>query len=205
MDEDKIKELYEKLYFSEVDNKEKIHSRIQVVFGLIVITSTISSYILKNTDLNEHCMWAAVTISLSALSFIPISIACWRLKNAFWGNDFRYIPKPIDIEKYHSELIEYERKYIEYCDSISITYNNEHNPNSAIQTYLQGELIRCTSHNIEKNEIRASQIYESIRYFFYSLIPLSLAVMLFLVMDLDSASPRKSNTPHYIIVPVQTT
>ena len=51
--------------------------------------------------------------------------------------------------------------------------------------------------------MRASQIYGATKFFFYSLIPLVISVGLFLAMDLDSASPRKTSESNVIIIPVE--
>lgn len=63
--------------------------------------------------------------------------------------------------------------------------------------------MECTSWNIKKNEDRSSEIFESTKLFFVSLVPLLFAVIIFLSADLDSASPRKTAEPNYVIIPVE--
>ncbi|MEL8774145.1 hypothetical protein J4Z11_21310, partial [Escherichia coli] len=83
-----------------------------------------------------------------------------------------------------------------------LTYNGEHSSSKKFNEYLVKQLVECTSWNTKKNEMRTSQIYRATKFFFFSLIPLVIAVGFFLAMDLDSASPRKTNEPHFIIIPV---
>lgn len=202
MDIEKLKEFYEKLYFQETENKDKIYNRIQMIFGLIVIDATIVTYLLKNTSFENHAFFACIVIGLSLLSVFFIYKACMLLKKAFWGNEFKYIPKPKEIDEYYNDLIKYEADYKKYCDNNGLTYNGEHSSSKKFNEYLVKQLVECTSWNTKKNEMRTSQIYRATKFFFFSLIPLVIAVGFFLAMDLDSASPRKTNEPHFIIIPV---
>lgn len=203
MDIEKLKEFYEKMYFSENENKDKIYNRIQMIFGLIVIDATVLTYILKNTSFENYIYVASIVIVLSLFSVFFIFRACYLLKEAFWGNEFKYIPKPDEINNYHISLIQYEKEYVEYCKSEGIAYNGEVSPSKELNKYLVTQLVDCTSWNTKANEMRASQIYGATKFFFYSLIPLVISVGLFLAMDLDSASPRKTSESNVIIIPVE--
>ena len=68
MDIEKLKEFYEKMYFSENENKDKIYNRIQMIFGLIVIDATVLTYILKNTSFENYIYVASIVIVLSLFS-----------------------------------------------------------------------------------------------------------------------------------------
>ncbi|MGR3881435.1 hypothetical protein [Escherichia coli] len=107
MDIEKLKEFYEKLYFQETENKDKIYNRIQMIFGLIVIDATIVTYLLKNTSFENHAFFACIVIGLSLLSVFFIYKACMLLKKAFWGNEFKYIPKPKEIDEYYNGCLFY--------------------------------------------------------------------------------------------------
>ena len=173
-----------------------------MIFGLIVIDATIVTYLLKNTSFDNHAYVACIVIALSLLSVLFIYNACMLLKKAFWGNEFKYIPKPKEINDYYNNLIKYEADYIEYCTNNGVAYNGEHSSSKKFDEYLVTQLVECTSWNTKENEMRSSQIYRATKFFFFSLIPLVIAVGLFLAMDLDSASPRKTSEPHFIIIPV---
>lgn len=203
MSQEKLFDLYEKVYFSEIENKDKLHTRVQTIFSLIVIEVTVITYLAKNTSLDNNIPLSVLVIVLTIGSFLTVIYSCFRLQKAFWGNSFRYLPTPNDINKYHLELIKYEKTFINYCNENEIEYKNEHNPDDKIQEYLARELMECTSWNIKKNEDRSSEIFESTKLFFVSLVPLLFAVIIFLSADLDSASPRKTAEPNYVIIPVE--
>ncbi|HEP1897484.1 TPA: hypothetical protein VCC33_003308 [Kluyvera cryocrescens] len=203
MSQEKLFDLYEKVYFSEIENKDKLHTRVQTIFSLIVIEVTVLTYLAKNTSLENVPCLSIIVILLTIGSFFMVIYSCFRLQKAFWGNAFRYLPTPNDINTYRLELIEYEKTFIDYCNKNKIKYENEHNPDNKIQEYIAKELMECTSWNIKKNEDRSSEIFESTKIFFCSLVPLLIAVIIFLSADLDSASPRKTAEPNYVIIPVE--
>ncbi|HEI9729030.1 TPA: hypothetical protein SLN40_002339 [Serratia marcescens] len=200
MDSNKLSEFYERLYFSEIDNKDKLYTRIQMAFGLIVLSTTVITYLLKNTSFDKNPCAAMFVVLFSVVSLFLVIISCWLLKEASWGNDFKYLPRPKEINIHYENFVTYEPTYIKYCEDNGFNYSGEYNPNKKINDYLLNELIECTSWNTSKNEFRSQKIYSSITFFFYSIIPLVIAVAIFLAMDLDSASPRKPTQPHYIIV-----
>ncbi|WP_193764211.1 hypothetical protein [Hafnia alvei] len=201
MKRDCDREFIEKLYFQEIEAKDKIHNRIQMVFGLIVIAVTVIIYLIKNTSFLDGVCVSSIVVLLSVVSFLFIFRSCWLLREAFWGNGFKYIPNAAELNAYYHNLIQYETDYKAYCKSINIEYNNENNPEDKIDELIMNELIDCSSCNTNLNELRSSQIYWAIKIFFYSLIPLALAVAIFLVMDLDAASPRHEKSVEYIIIP----
>lgn len=203
MNRDKLFELYEKLYFSEIETKDKLHARVQVVFSLIVISVTILTYLTKNISF-EYCWQLSLgVVILIFCSFIAIGYSCLRLQKAFWGNKFRYVTTPKELNAYREQLVKYEIDFIEYCLDNDIQYRNEHEPGEVFRKHILNELTDCTDWNTRQNEDRSSEIFESIKWFFISLVPLVLAVAIFLIADLDSASPRKSTAPNYIIIPME--
>lgn len=203
MKEERTLDFYEKLYFSEIENKDKIHTRAQALFGVIVITATILTYLLKNTAYEEN---PAIAIISTFFTLVSFALVCWSsvlLKNVMWGNEFQYCPTPNALHKHHQDLIDYELVYKKYCDDNEIEYDDSHNPDKKLWEFITSELRGCTSWNSEKNELRSSNLFESTKYLVWSWVPLILGVMLFLGADLDAASPRKDSKPNYIIIPLE--
>lgn len=203
MTHEKLYDFYEKVYFAEIEMKDKLHGRVQTVFSLIVIAATVLTYLAKNTAFESDLPLACLVGTLTALSFILLLYSCWRLKKAFWGNAFKYCPSSADINTYHLGLIQFEKDFKDYCSTNSIPYNDEHNAEQGLTKFITTELINCSSWNSQQNEIRSSEIFESAKIFFISLVPLLIAVSIFLLADLDSASPRKTSTPNYLLVPLE--
>lgn len=203
MKEERTLEFYEKLYFSEIENKDKIHTRAQAIFGFTVITATILTYLIKNTSYEEHPVFATISTVFTLVSFALLFWSSLLLKNVMWGNEFQYCPTPNVLYEHHKALIDYEVIYRKYCDDNEIEYDDSHNPDRKLWEYITTELRECASWNTEKNELRSSNLFESTKYLVWSWIPLIIGVMLFLGADLDAASPRKDNKPNYLIVPLE--
>ncbi|MCE4451884.1 hypothetical protein I5121_19045, partial [Escherichia coli] len=108
MKKDKALEFYEKLYFSEIENKDKIHTRAQAEFGLVVITATILTYLAKNTSYESHPRLACLVFLCTAISFGLVLVSSILLKQVIWGNEFKYCPAPKALHDYHIDLISYE-------------------------------------------------------------------------------------------------
>lgn len=200
---DKASDFYEKLYFHEIDNKDKIHSRAQASFGLIVIAMTILTYLAKNTSIDSHPYLASFVLYMVATSFIMVLFSSYLMIRVIWGNRFRYCPDTITLNEHHQKLIEHERVHIEYCEEYGIKYEGTHDPNSMMVDYLNSEIILSAAHNSNINEKRTKKLYDALWFFFWSLLPLIIAVILFLLADLDAASPRNKIDTKYLIIPLE--
>ncbi|ELE11670.1 Uncharacterised protein [Escherichia coli] len=203
MKKDKALEFYEKLYFSEIENKDKIHTRAQAEFGLVVITATILTYLAKNTSYESHPRLACLVFLCTAISFGLVLVSSILLKQVIWGNEFKYCPAPKALHDYHIDLISYEVKYKKYCDDNGLTYDESYNPDNKLWEFIHQEIRECASWNSNINEERSSKLFESTKYLVWSWIPIIAAVVIFLLADLDAASPRKNNAPNYLIIPIE--
>ncbi|HDL7589149.1 TPA: hypothetical protein PXO89_003666 [Yersinia enterocolitica] len=192
MDFEKRLALYEKLYFNENETKEKLHARVQGVFAFALIIATVISYIFKNITYSS--VWLSFTIiilNVAACSFL--GYALWLLKKAFWGNEYAIFFTPKEI----SDLLVECR---EHSDSI-VKYNNE-NPFSSVSDVDANQLLDemvcerfelAATNNIDVNLVRSDNIHKAIHKMFVSLIPLTLAMVVFLIGNLDSSAPRNSS------------
>lgn len=191
MDNDKLLLFYERLYFHEMDLKEKLHSRVQIVFTLALIVATGITYIFKNLSYAIIPI-AVIIVLLNTASSLLLCYSLFFLKKAFWDNVFKQVPTPNEITDYLSSLVKH-RDVIE-------KYNTEHpdyahpviNPEQAINDFVLAELEKCASHNMLINEQRSRNIHKAVSIIFQSLIPLAMALILFLAVDLDLSSPRKA-------------
>ncbi|WP_405423275.1 hypothetical protein [Pantoea stewartii] len=198
----KALEFYEKLYFYEIENKDKIHNRAQASFGLFVIAMTVLTYLAKNTSSDNHHNLANTVLFLVAISFGMIIFSCFLMIRVIWRNQFRYCPHATDLDNYNLALIAHEKEYKEYSDDNELEYDNSLDANTKMLEYLHSEIIKCATHNSDINQVRTQKLYKSLHIFFWSLLPLIIAVILFLVADLDAASLRKKNEPQYLIIPL---
>ncbi|GAB4591896.1 hypothetical protein ETAR_14990 [Edwardsiella tarda] len=165
MNIEKLKGFYERLYFAENEKKDKINNKIQMIFGLLMIEATVVTYLFKNTSFKHHEIFAFIVIALAYVSVCFIFYVCFFLKKAFWGNEFKYIPKPDDINKYYIDLVNYEVTYKQFCKDNEMDYDGEYSSSKKINEYLITQLVECTSWNTKVNEVRTAQIYHATKFF----------------------------------------
>lgn len=202
-EKEKLLEFYEKLYFSEIENKDKIHTRAQAEFGLIVITVTILTYLAKNTSYEIYPFLSVIVFLLTASSFFFVLRSSILLKEVIWGNEFKYCPAPLALHNHHQGLIKYEKEYKQYCTAVGIKYDDSQNPDDALWKFIHQEIRECASWNSDTNEQRSGKLYWATKHLVLSWFPLIVAVIIFLIADLDAASPRKKNDPNYLIIPIE--
>ncbi|MFA0730444.1 hypothetical protein, partial [Vibrio sp. 10N.222.48.A4] len=88
MDKQRLFELYEKLYFHEMEVREKITGRVQVTFALVATGYTILSYMLRMLDFTSNKFAVSTFVICTAVTFL-ISFGClYYLIRAFWGNTY---------------------------------------------------------------------------------------------------------------------
>lgn len=199
----KALEFYEKLYFYEIENKDKIHNRAQASLGLFVIAMTVLTYLAKNTTYDDHHCLTIIVLTLVTISFGMIIVSCILMIRVIWKNQFRYCPHASNLNEYNLQLITHEKDYKKYSDDYELEYDGSQDANVLMLEYLHSEIIECATHNSTINEVRTKKLYGSLQIFFCSLLPLIIAVVLFLAADLDAASPRKKAEPQYLIIPLE--
>lgn len=84
--------LCEKLYFHELEQREKIASRLQLPLALILATIGFLGHMLKSVNLEA----AGTVANLFWLSFVIASavlvLATYKFINALWGNTYGVLP-----------------------------------------------------------------------------------------------------------------
>ncbi|HDL7730840.1 TPA: hypothetical protein PXP20_004043 [Yersinia enterocolitica] len=200
MNSEYLHNLYEKLYFQQLEYKDKLHNRIQVIFGLIVFIGTIITYVIKNISFNSGLITPCIVLFFLIISFVILFFSCLILKRCFFGNKYKQLGTPEDINKYLNELIEREKAAKEYCSYYGTQLDEDFLSDVNIREYICDELISSVSDNMKLNDKRSEEIYKATNLMFKSVIPLIIAVAIFLIADLDATSVRNSNNKQYIIV-----
>ncbi|WP_333617439.1 hypothetical protein [Mixta calida] len=191
--------LYEKLYFHENDVKEKLHARVQGVFAFFALVITAIAYIFKNTSSSPAWVFYTINILLS-LTAVLIFLAAWKLKKAFWGNKYARLATPKEISVYEKELMNYHSKMKKYNEDYPHNAQPLEDVEQSLRDWICSSFEEASSVNIEVNAMRSEMIHEAVLRLFYGLIPLAVAMALFLSFNLDSSAPRNSSSPKSIII-----
>ncbi|HEN3578772.1 TPA: hypothetical protein U5E25_002217 [Yersinia enterocolitica] len=189
MDCEKRLALYEKMYFSENETKEKLHARVQGVFAFALIIATVISYIFKNITYSSVWLsFAIIGLNVVACSFL--GYALWLLKKAFWGNEYAIFFTPKEISDLLVECREYSDSIVKYNNENPFTPVSDVDANQLLDKMICERFEFVTTNNINVNHLRSDNIHKAIHKMFVCLIPLTLALVFFLIWNLDSSAPR---------------
>lgn len=176
MDKLEVLTLYKEQYSNELARKDAITSQIQIRFAAIATVLTLLLYISKNIDLKIH-LWLMILLGTLALIGVGFLAKAGKLLlDAFWGNEFDFIPLASELEATRKDM---EAKgYFKEDPDIFIDY-------------LIEEFSDCAGQNSKTNDLRQKKIYLMNKPFKIALIPLSIVGLIFILGDLDAASARK--------------
>lgn len=143
--------LYEKLYFSELDRRDKINARLALPFAVIVATVGLSSYLFHAPEKPSIAAWSYVFWALYAASVAALFTGAWFFRKAWFGHTDRLLPTAGHMEEYHRQLID--------------TYAGYDNAEELVDTYFQGFLfnyyVECSSDNAINNDRRSFDIFRA--------------------------------------------
>ncbi|HFD0468445.1 TPA: hypothetical protein ACF01X_001733 [Yersinia enterocolitica] len=202
MDFEKRLALYEKLYFNENETKEKLHARVQGVFAFALIIATVISYIFKNITYGSTLL-NLIIIILNITACILLAYALWLLKKAFWGNEYAIFFTPKEISDLLVECQEYCKNIVEYNDENPLFPVAAMDANQLLDEMVCERFELAATNNIDVNLVRSDNIHKAIHKMFVSLIPLTLAMVVFLIGNLDSSAPRNASSGETKVIVIE--
>lgn len=143
--------LYEKLYFNELDRREKISTRLALPFAVLVATASLLSFMLNSGTMPKDgnygiSFWVLFLSACSALA-----IGAWFFRKAWFGHTDKLLPTASDIEAYYEELL---KTYMGYEKSDELV-------KSAFDSFLFSHYAQFSSENAINNDQRSYNIYRS--------------------------------------------
>jgi Ca2+/Na+ antiporter len=191
MNKERLFELYEKLYFHEMEVRERITGRVQITFALVATGYTILSYMLRMLDYTAlHCAIMVFAIS-SGLTFALSFVCLYFLVRAFWGNTYKGMPSPIKTDEYREKLIAHKKDIEDYNNSYPSNQQTEVDVDSLVADHLYQKFRDCSAHNTEVNDRRSQQLHRAFKWLLFASIPILVSSVTYIAHDLDVSSPRK--------------
>lgn len=151
MTSDKRGSLYEKLYFTELDRRERISGRLALPFAVIVAAVGLLSYLFHAPAKPTAVPWSVVFWTLYSASAIALLIGAWFFRKAWFGHEDMLLPTAGHIEEYHRQLVDTYTGY-ENCDDLVDTY---------FKGFLINYYIECSSANAIINDRRSFHMYRA--------------------------------------------
>ena len=184
-------DLYEKLYFHEIEVREKLGGRLQTPMAIIVSLIGVLTYLLQNFD-KDHTGTAAVTfLLLFALNSATLVTAVYFFVRSWFGNTYAFLPSAEATEEYRQLL---QRTYEQYKDgdSLAETYLND---------YLCTKYIACATQNTQCNDLRSLNLHKTNGTLIVSTVLVAVTFLVFFMGDLDRTKTSKP-TEVVIVKPV---
>lgn len=163
--------LHEKLYFHELDAREKLVQRLQLCLLVLSAIGSAWIYMLARIDFASthppfiHAIFLVTFLIASAC----VVASCYYFVRAFWGHRYECIPVAEEVEKYRSLLKQTYQPYqdgeataAEYFGEFLIKYYSE-----------------CAAQNAVTNSTRYDHIHESVSYIVYAIPFLFIAGLCF--------------------------
>lgn len=185
-------DLYEKLYFHEIEVRESLGGRLQTPMAIIVSLTGVLAYLLQNFDKDHGGKSTVMFLVLLVLSAITLIAAVYFFVRSWYGNTYAFLPSAESTEQYRQLL---EKTYEQYKDgdTLSETYLND---------YLCTKYIACATQNTQCNDQRSLNIHKTNGTLIIATILVAVAFLIFFLEDLDKTNASKP-TEVVIVKPVE--
>lgn len=171
--------------------REKLIGRVQLNFALLAALLSCVSYMVRMVDFQQKTLVIITFFILTSLIIILSFFCLTHLFKAFWGNEYKGMPSPIETDNFRDELLEHKQSIDEYNTKYPDNFQEEVVVNNSMKTYLYQHYRDCATHNTIINDTRSSHIHHSFKWLLLLAIPFVLSSIVFISGNLDVSSPRK--------------
>lgn len=187
MSKNPLFDLYEKLYFHEIEVRERLGSRLQTPLAIIVSLIGVLAYLFKNFAQDHVALNAPIFIGLLVLSTVTLGVAIYFFVRSWYGHTYAFLPSADATEQYRQLL---QETYKQYKDGNTLvdTYLND---------YLCTKYIACATQNTHCNDERSMNIHKTNK----AIITATLIIALtFLFSFLGYLNKKNVSKPTEIII-----
>lgn len=189
MTDAELKVFYEKLYFQEVDARDKLTSRLQLPLSLILAIIGAAVFLLQNFE-HQSGVWTAARVLFVFFVVSGAVILVLAIKwfvNALYNNEYHFLPDSLKTAQYKQLL---EETYKDYEGSDQLVA-------AALDKYVTEALVRNASINTQVNDRRSAFIHLCNGAIIAAAVLFAAAFFAFYFGDLDRS---RIKTPTEVIV-----
>lgn len=173
--------LYEKLYFHEIDSREKLNARLQLPLALIVSFIGALAFMLQNLESKSVSITSVIFYFLLAFSGMALIAAVYFFVRSWYNNTYEFLPSAKYTDEYLNTLIKtyepFERK-----DVLVEQYFSD---------YLYTYYIKCSSANTECNDRRSVYLHKTNTALICTAVLAFIAFIVFHFGDIDTSHAKK--------------
>lgn len=187
MDDNKLYELYEKLYFHEIESRESITSRLQLPLAILLSVLSLYALIIQDITLDINNGWVVV---FAVSFFISICIylnSVYHFIGAFYGARYQFMPSAAKLEEYRAKL---SAEYKSYDGS-----DGNPNCNQLVSHYFDKYLleisIASSSKNSIVNDLRSYKLHLCNSRILWNIIPLIVIFLIYCFGNIKSDNEQQ--------------
>jgi hypothetical protein len=173
-----IFQLYEKLYFHEIDAREKLNSRLQIPLTLIISFVGLLAFLLQNYKHHGFSAPMFFFFVLIVVSYVALALATFFFIKSWWNHTYSFLPSAQVTEDYRLALIEYYENHENNMQLVSEYFSD----------YLMTHYIRCSSANTARNDLRSVNLHKTNGTLIVTAIIAFVAFLFFFFGNLDKTT-----------------
>ena len=178
MKEEKRHELYEKLYFHEVDARDKVVLRLQIPLALLFSVLSILAVLVKGVSSVDFENWHLLFYIFFVASVALFGLSTAYFIGAFYNHGYSFMPPSGEIEDYRATLIKH---YAPYDDA-------DENVGREFTDFIYNNFNQCASKNVVVNDLRSHRIHMCNRYLLFAVGPLLFSFLIFTFSDMNNGN-----------------
>lgn len=151
MTEIELKQFYEKLYFHEIDARDKIQGRLQLSLTLLLAVIGAVVFLFQNFDYQAGA-WTALRWMFAfffCVGAVLLVVAMVFFVKAFYNNAYYFLPDSKQTAEYKQIL---ERTYAEYPQRDQLV-------SEAMDQYVIGYYVEYAAFNTRANDRRSAYVH----------------------------------------------
>ncbi|OWY35932.1 hypothetical protein [Herbaspirillum aquaticum] len=184
---DELFELCEKLYFHEVDTRDKVNARLQMPFAIGVAMAGILSFMLQNLDRAASGTWLYVFYGCYFFSGSFIFLGTWYFIKAAWSTEYQFVAPGVFWTNYKAECY-YSYEHLENADELA---------RNAFRSMLSDQYGRTSSANAIANDMRAYHLHLTLKFLIHAGMYAMFALMVFYFSGLNK---QEKDSPVRVLI-----
>jgi hypothetical protein len=175
-------ELYQKLYWYDIEAREHLNTRLQIPLGIIVALAGLLGFMLQNYEHKATTWTTGSFIALALLAALALIVSTLFFVQSGYRHAYSFLPDAATIEAYRISL---ESHYTTYPDP-NISASN------AFDGYLLKHYIDYSSINTAVNDTRSRKLHQTNTAIICTATLLGAAFLVFYFGRLDKANEDKT-------------
>ena len=180
-------DFYEKLYFHEIEVREKLGGRLQTPMAIIVSLVGVLGFLILNSDRAHDRAYVTFFIVFLVLSASALVAASTFFVRSWFGYEYAFLPSSTDTEDYRKLL---QKTYAEQADVEILVEQYTYG-------YICEKYISCATKNTQCNDQRSLYLHRTNGTLIIATVFVAISSMIFFLGDLDKS---KFNKPTEVVV-----